>query len=477
MSDTGHKRLAASQSEQWAMCPGSVRAKESLPEPARDHGSVWAMEGTAAHLLLERSLYDCKYPSDFMGRAIMIVEDGGASLLRRGAKPPADANWFPVDEEMVEAVDDCFFYVVRRLRELFPEQYDESHGEGDLDVIRDALNKERLRLERKVNPIPWRDDTGGTCDVSIDAWPVVLEVIDYKHGQGVVVEIDANWQLRNYGCGAAAEDGFDHERYIYTISQPRAAHAEGRIRTEEMTREEMQAFQTTLADEAAEVDEADAAWPGEPTEEWQLRFLKGGTHCKFCAFDPFCLAKQRQVEEMAAMEFAADPLDIDDGVFAEEDLELLGRKLLWIPVLDTWARKVEALAEKLALSGTRVPLHKVVRGKSPGRKFVQTITVHNPETGEDQEVDLTPEVLLEMCLSLGYFKDAEAANEAMYNPPGDPKLRTGLQIMKKLPKDVRGDFEEAFLHEQPGKLTLAPETDPRDEVEIDPGADFADEEV
>ena len=65
-----HARLSASGSKQWMNCPGSVAAEARNPNPRGS--SIFAMEGTAAHLLCELYAGQNLHPEEFLGETIYI---------------------------------------------------------------------------------------------------------------------------------------------------------------------------------------------------------------------------------------------------------------------------------------------------------------------------------------------------------------------------------------------------------------------
>lgn len=482
-----HARLSASQTAMWAGCAGSLAMNDLLPEGDRNVGSDFARLGTCAHALLERVLSEGVDPEAYRGRIITIVGEGtekeGTSILRKGAKAPKDPTrfWAEVDDDMIDAVDVAVSYVRGRLQELF--------GHSDTKA---AVAKKQLRLETRLTILVDREDSFGTGDVIIDAWPETLEIFDYKHGSGVLVEVKGNKQTRSYAVGVAELDGWDHETYRHTICQPRIGHSDGRVRWEEMTRQEVLDFRAFLLEKAARVDEADRLADITPDKKavpdalMEAGLLVAGDHCRWCeakynrALDRACPAIRKAAEEAAMADFDDDPR-ADTGREIPRDPEELGRILSWAPVVDSFIREIEAQAQKLAMSGTRVPGHKVVRGKAGGgRKIVElrpeVDELGEPVLGDDGEpvmVPVTEEWLLATLRERFGVKKEDAYTE--------PKLRSGPQLeaaVKKAGGKAKAEeFDRDFLYMPEGKLTLVPEDDPREEVQVDPAADFDDEPV
>lgn len=458
-----HARLSASQTKWWWNCPGAIATLEHYP--TEDTTSDAARMGTCAHALGERCLEEGSEPEAYLGRIIVILNEGeeneGTSILKNGAKAPKapDAIWFEVDHDMVDAVERLTTYVRHQVMSIVYglDEYDDPTM--PIAYSQRALEEKRLFLETHVNPLPERNDTGGTADVRIDGWPDILEVIDYKHGAGVFVPVEGNHQLRSYALGAAKEDDFAHERYRYTIVQPR--HQNGGIMSEEMTREELQAWDAELNGAAERVDETDARatelvphckdqWDMLTTlmDEGYVSVGSDGSHCTFCPLKVRCPAVHAKAEEVAMTDFGDDPEHID-APSGDRALEMLERVLPWVPFIDKFLRECEAEAERILLTGKPVTGKKLVRKKTNRRYIDQT----------DDE--------LAAALKNNFgLKDEDIWKRS---------LITGPQAEKLIPKGERKRFNEELLFKPEGALTMANEDDKRDEVTVDPASDFDDD--
>src|SRR5258708_7353540 len=177
--------------------------------------------------------------------------------------------------------------------------------------------------------------------------------MDYKHGKGIVVEVDeyewelpggivirANSQLLIYVLGAAFADQFSHSKYTAVVCQPRARHGDGPVRTATYTRRELMAF-LELVRERARATEV----PGAP--------LHAGKWCRWCPKSGDCAEQDRETSEQAGASF--DELPPEGGLEVPTDPQLLARKLLWVDAIDVWCRAVESFAQRLRESGTEIP--------------------------------------------------------------------------------------------------------------------------
>ena len=453
-SSRAHAKLSASQTKRWMTCPGSMRLIDDMPKNMRPPQSQFAALGTAAHTLGEACLHAKKADSrSFEG---YWIHSSGEMQKRTPAPEEVDAgHWFQVDHDMMDAVDVYLQVVNGELERLGPEA--------------------ELSIEKKFD-LSWvRPDMFGTNDASISLFLDELVVIDYKHGQGVPVEVSyldrktgktvGNSQLMYYLLGAAKGFDFTHEKYTLIVVQPRCPHPHGGVRRFTCTLEELYEFRDKLAAAADVVNKAYEAWPDYKVAgrevEWEQEYLFAGDHCKsaFCAKLATCPAVHRLAESEAMADFADDPVD---GALlpVPQGVDAIAQALKWVPLLDARNRAIESLAQRLAEQGVKVPGQKLVRKKANRRWVKDEATV-----AED-------------LLKAGF-----AAKDFM----STPELRSPAQVEKLGPeakKLVNGhklkndeNWIVAPLAEKGvGGLTLAPETDPREEVVVDPSADFPEED-
>ena len=472
---TGHARLSASQTKWWANCPGALAYLEAHPELWEDSSGYHAQMGTAAHALVERCLGEGSEPSDYGGRLIEIVEtkDGGedAIILKEGNtkwSKQATSIVFEVDVEMYEAVECMTTYVRNRVFELGLTSDPAELALQTVDLIKNGI----VRLEARVVPLPECDDTGGTADVIIDAWPVALEVIDYKNGSGVFVPVTGNEQLRSYALGALLEAGVDDYLHVrYTICQPRHMNSPSDgVMSEDTTPAELLDWKRWLASAAEMVDIARAKVAKGATLDdlyignW-LSVRRDGSHCTFCALKHRCPAVLAKAQELAMVDFDDDPDDIE--VLASTNH--LAMMLPWVPFLDKWLKAIAGKAEELMFAGGHIEGQKVVRKRSTGRKWIERRPIASEEEGSEPTYeDVTKGDIIAALVEYG-------ANEAdLYTEPTEPRLLSGPKAEKFIPKKRRRELTDRFMYTPEGGLTIAPEDDKREAVVIDPASDFDD---
>ena len=447
-SARAHAKLSASQTKRWMTCPGSMRLIDDLPPAWRPKQSQFAALGTAAHTLGEVCLRArSKDSRDYLGWWIHATGE----MQKRTPDPDevAAGLWFEVDHDMTDAVDTYLRVVYEELERLGREA--------------------ELSIERKFD-LSWvRPDMFGTNDASISLFMDELVVVDYKHGQGVPVEVSyfdeklgkevGNSQLAYYGLGAAKVFDFTHERVTLIVVQPRCPHPKGGVRRFTMTMAELLEFRDRLAEAADVVVEAYGCYPADPQEQcdWEARYLRAGDHCKtaFCAKLATCPAVHRLAQEEAAVDFADEPVE---GMLlpVPQGVEALAQALKWVPLLDARNKAINELAQRLAEQGTKVPGQKLVRKKA-NRRWVKDEAAVAEELAK---AGLNPKDFMSV-----------------------PELRSPAQVEKIGPEakklvnghKLKNDEEwivSPLAEKGVGGLTLAPLSDPREEVTVDPAADF-----
>lgn len=304
-------------------CPGSIAASEGLP----DKTSFFAQEGTAAHEVVEILLSGDQTASDLLDTHIAV--EGTEELIL-------------VTEEMMTACLVMVDYVEGRVEQALRQ---------DEDTV---MWLERSFDLAKINaPAPMF----GTGDVVI--WSPNLKrlhVIDYKHGMGVMVEVEENSQIMYYGLGATVEVGVIPDEIEVTIVQPRIAHVDGPCRSYTFGRERLLSFKDELfaAVEATLVPDAP---------------LQVGDHCRFCKAFVGCPAQKTHALDTAMVAFNVEPEPkmLDIGALSIDEVATILRSASTVM---NWLREVEATALELMETGVEVPGHKLVRGRAGNRAWI-----------------------------------------------------------------------------------------------------------
>jgi hypothetical protein len=384
-ADRAHAAWSASASARLWGCPGSLALIASLNVP--DKESEAAAWGTAAHEVAEWTLnnpnVDC---SDFPKATVKTK-----------------SHEIEVDDEVTECAQEFVNYVRGRLAD---------HGSGATLLI-----EQRFDLKDLEPPF----DAGGTGDavLLLPKWDMI-EIVDLKGGRGVVVEATNNKQLRTYALGAYMANPGTWKKVRATIVQPRAAHKDGRIRSEEIhvsdliewTAELMEAMQV-----AAKAERALTVDPLEGPVTWDQAFLRAGEHCTFCPAIPACPAVEKRA--MALAETMFEPEGVKPPPAPETlGLERIAQILDAADMIQNWLNACRAYAQDQAEAGATVP----------GYVLVEKIGRRN-WAKDDAEI------------AAALLKEAKLDTDEIY---AEPKLKSPAQIEKVLGKKRKDEIKHLW---------------------------------
>lgn len=362
MPPKGHAILSASSSDRWLHCPPSARLCESYD----DKGSNYAAEGTDAHALCEFRLRQ--------------------SLGMEATDPTENLKWF--NEEMSDCATGYASYVLEQV-----------------EAAKQTCTDPVVLIEQRVDFSRWVESGFGTADCIIIA-DGTLQIIDYKHGLGVLVSAEENPQMQCYTLGALELfDGiYDINLVRMTIYQPRRDN----VSTYEISKDDLYRW----ADEVLKPT-ADLAFAGDGN------FLCG-EWCGFCKAKHECRARADANMELARYDFKLPPLLTD-----EEVEEILVRA----DDLVSWAADIKEYALQQAISGKKWNGWKLVEGRS-NRRYTNETAV------------------------------AGVVTDAGFDPYEHKVL--GVTAMQKLLGKSRFDeLLAAYIEKPQGKPTLVPESDKR----------------
>ena len=393
-----HSRLNPSGAKTWCLCPGSVRMQEGCESSTSEHAAL----GTAAHELLERCLTEGNTPDMYRGLKIDVEE------------------WptpFTVDDDMIDAVMVAYNHV------------------NKLVETNEVLE---LIPERRVDPgfLMKRDDCWGTGDLSVIC-PDRLIVRDYKHGKGVVVEAEGDYQTLLYGIGALAAlppERRQEIKYIDTgIMQPRASHPNGPIRNVVYPIETVYQWLMYFNTCATATDDPEAP------------LVAGEEQCRWCDAKGICPALRDKTlecfnaENMPAVESQVLRNPEELSIAEQNTIDDMG------DIIEAFVKAVRAHKLSEMKRGVDYPGYKLVRGKQGNRKFAEedeekTIRYLNSAFGLKKDEVTAPRKLLGPAKIVAMAKKSEKAN------------------------DVRLKNLEDRIVRPEGKVTCAPVSDPRPAV-------------
>jgi len=378
-------------------CPASVKFSASYP----DFKSKSADLGICAHFLLEYCLKNALKPWEFVSQVITT---------------PTGIE-FEVDMDMADAVTVALEYVYSRVAQA---------NEQGLNPV--------MYSEMKVEPTSInRDDIKGPADIIIDttAW---IEAIDYKHGEGILVEIDDNPQLQLYGIGAIDTLGkpLGDRELVTTIIQPRIPSDKGVVRSARYSERDVSSLALDFMHAGQLVDAGD-------------RFCAGAVQCRRCPAKGDCSVLADYTMGNAAAtggtSLAQTPsITIESNMIADPNslpmdqvIKILENETLIRGFLEA----VHTRALDLMNAGTKVPGFKLVNGK-------KSKTWNMPE-----------EDLSKMLRSIKRVGGGKVTLEDIHVT----KIKSPSAIVKMLGSSVTKAAKkkiEAAYSENPGKPQLAP---------------------
>lgn len=365
MPGTNHALLSPSSSHIWIQCPPSARLSAGMADQSTDYSRL----GTCAHAL-------CEYK---------LATAAGADTT----DPRPTLEFY--DEEMERCSDEYRDYVIERL-----------------EVMKNECSDPVVLIEQKLDFTRWVPDGFGYGDCILVSNGKV-HVIDYKHGEGVLVEAENNSQMMCYALGAInlLDELYEIEEVSMTIFQPRRDN----VSTWTISKEKLLEWAENVLKPAAEL-----ADKGEGP-------FKAGEHCRFCRAKNTCRARAEYNLSLARYDFQM-PEKLEDY----EISAILAR----IDDLVSWSGDIKEYALSEALKGKHYDGFKIVEGRSV-RKYTDEVSV------------------------------AAAVENAGFDPYEKSVL--GITAMTKLLGKKK--FEEVlgeFVYKAPGKPTLVPETDKRREL-------------
>ena len=272
-----------------------------------------------------------------------------------------------------------------------------------IEVAKQYCKDPQVMIEQRLDFSRWVMNGFGTGDCVIVA-DELLQIIDYKHGLGVLVsagddEHGGNSQMMCYALGALEVfDGiYDIKKIQMTIFQPRREN----VSSYTITKEALLKWAEGILRPTAAL-----AYNGEGE-------FNAGDHCQFCKAKATCRKRAEHNLELAQYDFEMPP-NLDEAEIAA----ILPR----IDDLIAWANDIKEYALQQALSGVEYPGFKVVEGKS-NRKYSDENAVAS--TVEAAGFDPYEKKLLgitAMTSLLGKKKFNERLSGFITKPQGKPTL-------------------------------------------------------
>lgn len=427
---SGHSVFSASGSPGWAFCQDYLFANHGK----RDNGSEDAAYGTVGHSVGETWLTRIK------------AELGNRRFRKTptALKPVIDLCE-PFELEDTVQVENGF--EIKTDREML--SYVREYVEWCIETPGDHYIETWVDFS-DLTPIPGQ---GGTADYA-SCEQGRLTITDLKMGKGIQVFALKNTQLLLYAYGffRAHDWLYDFQEIVIRICQPRREHFD----TWTITRAELLAFAEWVKTRAA------LAWEGGSRSP-------GPKQCQWCK-DVECAARLAALHEETEDVF--DDLTVIEGQFAvvSHDQMAVAKAALdigWEPdatnpatlstlqlekllrlrkLIEKWMSEIESELESRAADGEGLQLFKLVEGRLGNRDWES----EDAALEKAKELGVSPLLLYKTVqLSPTQFQEV---------------VRQNLGVSKK----KAGELISSVVIRQPGKQTLAPVSDKREEI---PGPD------
>ncbi|KMY23655.1 nuclease [Actinobaculum suis] len=370
-----HALLSASGAHRWLACPPSARLESDLPGATSDA----AEQGTVAHAIAEWKLRCALHDAPTV-------------------KPVSD--W--IDTEMEALTDDYVAFIQERLRD-----------------VRATCADPKVLIEQRLDFSHVVPGGFGTGDCVIIAEPL-LQIIDLKYGQGVLVKAERNPQLMLYALGALNAFGslYDIDEVAVTIYQPRRSN----VSTWRVPVAELEAWAEQVVKPRAVLA---ASGDGD---------FASGEWCRFCKLNPTCRTRAEANLALAKHEFAP-PAELDDDEIAAV--------LAQLPQLKAWAADVEAYALSLAVNqGKRWSGFKLVEGRSIRKYTDEAAVAQKAEAAGVTDIyERRLKTITALEKQLGKKRFTELLGDLVVKPAGKPAL---VPESDKRPALTLGDAANEF---------------------------------
>lgn len=371
-----HSILSPSGSHRWLNCTPSAMLEQEFENKTTEA----AEEGTAAHAFCEHKL---------------------RKLLKlRSKRPVSDYD----SDEMQECTDAYVDFVNEQL-----------------EIAKQRCNDPLTLVEEKVDFSRYVPDGFGTADCLIIS-DDELHIVDFKYGQGVLVDAFDNPQMKCYALGALETYGnlYDITNVSMSIFQPRREN----VSTWKTTVKELRNWAENVLKPKAEL-----ALKGEGE-------YRCGEWCRFCRAAVRCRARAEEKLRLAEDEFKLPPLISDEEI--EEILKV-------IPDLTKWSADIQNYALDMSVNhGKDWSGFKVVEGRSVRKyKDEDAVIEKAKENGYTDIFKSSLITLTEMQKLMGKKKFEKLLGDLIIKPKGKPTL---VPIADKRPaiklENVKNEFNE-----------------------------------
>ena len=323
-----------------------------------------------------------------------------------------------------------------------------------VDAVWALAEGNELMVEQRVDfsHIVGVENSFGTADAVVIVGNE-LQIHDLKYGRGVQVDAEQNEQLQLYALGALEQFNllYDFDSVRLFIHQPRLNH----VSEWALSVEELEAFGQRAQEAAANVIVMFNIAECEGVNTLPLEnFTPGEKQCRFCKASAICTAREQFHMQTVAGDFDDLTAPIGELVTSaiarvpmltnEQLAEIYGQA----DFLESWLKAIRDRVNSELNAGHPVPGFKLVTGKQGNRAWRN-------------------EVEAEELLKSFRLKQDQMYSQKVISPTQAEKL-----LKKESPR--RWTKVEALITRSDGKPTIAPESDPRPALNVNPVNDFDD---
>ncbi|MFM4127807.1 DUF2800 domain-containing protein [Klebsiella quasipneumoniae subsp. similipneumoniae] len=323
-----------------------------------------------------------------------------------------------------------------------------------VDAVWALAEGNELMVEQRVDfsHIVGVENSFGTADAVVIVGNE-LQIHDLKYGRGVRVDAEQNEQLQLYALGALEQFNllYDFDSVRLFIHQPRLNH----VSEWALSVDDLLAFGQRAQEAAASVIVMFNIAECEGVNTLPLEnFTPGEKQCRFCKASAICTAREQFHMQTVAGEFDDLTAPINELVTSaiarvpmltnEQLAEIYGQA----DFLESWLKAIRDRVNSELNAGHPVPGFKLVTGKQGNRAW-------------------SDEALAEEMLKSFRLKQEQMYSQKVISPTQAEKL-----LKKDSPR--RWTKVEVLITRADGKPTIAPESDPRPALNVNPVNDFDD---
>ena len=302
--------------------------------------------------------------------------------------------------------------------------------------------------EERVDPsnLLGRDDMGGTVDI-IAMCDDVLEIIDYKDGMHPVSAVD-NAQMEQYAYGVLSKWVTSAKTIRMTIIQPKLAlRGLPVISSHDVDKEDFLARKNIIIAQASATDDPDAP------------LIPGEEQCRYCRAKGSCTAlvnKSLVALDVSPLDIAQQSANKDPTTMYNEQLAKL---LEAAPLIRSMLDSAQDEVLKRLESGQRVDGFKLVNGRG------------------SRQWALPDADMADRLQKMGVPKTAVYKTEVVSVAQAEKltwtKKKNGEEVRQGLTPRQLKTMQEEYVITKAGKITVAPESDPRKAITVDVSSLFS----